>query len=182
MARKTKEKKPKKVIFNEEIDSAINGYAVGFLFIGIGLFLFLKPDYFEEPVASYIIGAIIGLFGVMGTGIELSKSAKIKGIDKLCIGAAIFIGWLMQYVYIHSVWTNIAFFVCLVIGAYGILLGLFQAIYSIIHNARKKDKEIDGKKTSTFSMGKLISQIVLFLTQLCGLAVAILNILKASGA
>ena len=175
-----KEKKPKKIIFSEEVDSALNGYAVGFLFIGIGLFLMLKPDYFAEPVASYIIGAVIGLFGVMGTGVELSKSTKIKGIDMLSIGATLFVGWLVQYVYIHALWANIVFFFLLVIGAYGILLGLFRAIYSIFENSKHRLGK-GGDKENSMSIGKLISQIVLFLTQLCGLAVAVLNVLKASG-
>ena len=175
-----KEKKPKHVIFSEEIDSAINGFAMGFLFIGIGLFLMLKPDYFAEPVASYIIGAVIGLFGVMGTGVELTKSTKIKGIDMLSIGATFFICWLAQYIYIHALWANIVFFAFLVIGAYGILLGLFRTIYSIFESSKHRpDKNGDNKKG--ISIGKLISQIILFLTQLCGLAVAILNVLKASG-
>lgn len=29
MARKQKEKKPKEIVFTEEIDNAINGYAIG---------------------------------------------------------------------------------------------------------------------------------------------------------
>lgn len=175
-----KEKKPKKIIFSEEVDSAINGYAVGLLFVGIGLFLMLKPDYFAEPVASYIIGAAIGLFGVMGTGVELSKSTKIKGIDMLSIGATLFVCWLVQYVYIHALWANIVFFFLLVIGVYGILLGLFRTIYSIFDNSKHRPDK-DGEKANGISIGKLISQIILFLTQLCGLAVAVLNVLKASG-
>ena len=175
-----KEKRPKKIIFSEEVDSAINGFAVGILFIGIGLFLMLKPDYFAEPVASYIIGAVIGLLGVMGTGVELSKSTKIKGLDMLSVGATMFVCWLVQYVYIHALWANIAFFPLLVIGAYGILLGLFRTIYSIFENSKHRPSK-DGDKANGISIGKLVSQIVLFLTQLCGLAVAVLNVLKASG-
>ena len=74
-----KEKKSKKIVFSEEIDSALEGYALSLIFIGIGLFLLLKPDYFAEPIVSYIVGAAVGLFGVMGMGVELSKTAKIKG-------------------------------------------------------------------------------------------------------
>ena len=104
-----KEKKPKKIVFSEEIDSALEGYALSLIFIGIGLFLLLKPDYFAEPIVSYIVGAAVGLFGVMGMGVELSKTAKIKGIDMLSIGAALFAVWLLQYVYIHTLWANIVF-------------------------------------------------------------------------
>lgn len=175
-----KAKKPKNIIFTESVDSTINGYAVGFLFIAIGLFLLFEPGYFAEPVASYIIGAVIGLVGVMGTGIELSKNAKIKGVDVLAIGVALFVIWLLQYVYIHALWANIVFFVFLVLGIYGVLLGLFRAVYSIVDNAKKRPNG-EGEQLRKAGLGKLISQSVLFLTQLCGLAVAIINVLKAAG-
>ena len=181
MAKKEKEMKPKKVLFSEEIDSAINGFAVGFLFIGIGLFLLLKPDYFTVPMVSYIIGAIVGLFGVAGTGVELSRATKIKGMDSFSLGAVAFVGWLVQYIYIGKLWSNIIFFALLILGGYGLLLGLFQAVYSIIYNAKKQSKDSENGVSGKFELGKLLSQIVLFLTQLCGLAVAVLNVLKASG-
>ena len=116
----------------------------------------------------------------MAMGIELSKSAKIKGIDALSVGVAFFAGWLLQYVYIHALWANILFFLFLVMGVYGILLGLFRAIYSIVHNAKEKPTE-NGSQSKIAGIGKIISHIVLFLTQLCGLAIAIINILKAIG-
>ena len=73
--------KEKKIVFTKEIDGTINGFAIGISFWGIGVFLLLKPDYFFEPIISYIIGATIGAFGVFGAGVELSKTAKIKGIE-----------------------------------------------------------------------------------------------------
>ena len=178
MAKKEKEKK---ILFSEEIDSAINGFAIGLLFIGIGLFLFLKPDYFSAPIVTYIIGAVLGLFGVAGTGIELSKATKIKGMDSFSLGAIAFVGWLAQYIYIGKLWSNILFFVLLIFGGYGLLSGLLQAIYSIINNAKKQSKDTENSSDGKIAFGKLLSQIVLFLTQLCGLAVAVLNVLKASG-
>ncbi len=175
-----KEKKPKKIVFSEEIDSALEGYALSLIFIGIGLFLLLKPDYFAEPIASYIVGAAVGLFGVMGMGVELSKTAKIKGIDMLSIGAALFAVWLLQYVYIHTLWANIVFFAFLVFGAYGVFLGLFRAVYSIFYNAKTNSNNGNGQPKS-FSIGKALSQTVIFLTQLCSLVIAIINVLKATG-
>ena len=85
-----KEKKEKKIVFTKEIDSAINGFALGVSFLGIGIFLLVKPDYFFAPIISYILGAIIGAIGVLGIGVELSKTSKIKGMDNLAIGAVLF--------------------------------------------------------------------------------------------
>ena len=134
----------------------------------------------REFLPVLIVGAIIGLFGVMATGFEISKATRIKGMDMLSIGATMFVAWLAQYVYIQALWANMLFFPLLVLGTYGILVGLFRAVYSIIHNAKQRTSDSKGEK-QTFSFGKLVSQIVLFLTQLCGLVVAILNVLKASG-
>ena len=39
-------KKNKKIIFNEEIDSAISGYTLAITFVGIGVFLLNNLDYF----------------------------------------------------------------------------------------------------------------------------------------
>ncbi len=172
------EKKEKKIIFSKEIDSAINGYAIGISFLGIGLFLLFKPDYFFQPLISYIIGAIIGAFGVMGTGIELSKTSKIKGMDNLTIGLVVFALWMVAYIKFSAVWANILFFALLIIGAYAICLGLIQAIYSIVSNIKSRNSLESGK--SKYSVSSLIGQVVLLITQLCGLIVAILNVVQAA--
>lgn len=171
----SKEKKPKKIIFSEEVDSAINGYALGVSFLGIGVFLLAKPDYFFSPIVSYILGAIIGIFGVCGAGVELSKSSKIKGMDNLAYGLAFSVAWLIAYLKISTLWANIVFFFFLVFGTYSICLGLIQGIYSIINNTKLKgtnDKKIHSK-------GNIISQIILFMTQISGLIIAICNVIKA---
>ena len=173
-----KEKKEKKIVFTKEIDSAITGYAIGISFSGIGLFLLLKPDYFGYPIVSCIIGAIIGAFGVMGTGIELSKTSKVKGMDNFTMGLVIFAIWLFVYLKFSFVWSNILCFVLLIIGAFAICLGLIQAIYSIVWNVKSRNP-LDNEKPK-YSKGNIISQIVLLATQMCGLIVAILNVLKAA--
>lgn len=169
-------KEKKKIIFSEEIDSAITGYAIGISFLGIGLFLLLNPSYFSSQIASYIVGAIIGGVGVLGTGVELSKSSKIKGADNLIIGLVFLIAWLFSYFYINALWANIIFFGLLILGCYGVSLGLIQGIYSIIYNHKEQIK--NNKR----SMGTTLSQSVLFITQLCSLIIAILNIIKAVNA
>ena len=169
--------KEKKIIFSKRIDSAINGYAIGISFLGIGIFLLLKPDYFSKPVISYIFGAIIGAFGVMGTGVELSKSSKIKGMDNLSIGLVVFSIWLVSYIKIAALWANILFFVLLILGVYAICLGIIQAIFSVIRNI--KSRNATNTSEEKYTIGNIISQITLLLTQLCALIVAIFNILKA---
>ena len=177
MEENTREKKPKEIVFSAEIDSAINGYAIGISFTGIGLFLLLRPDYFTIPIISYIIGAIIGVIGVLGTGIELSKHAKVKGLGNLVVGF-LFLGiWLWGYIKVQSIWLNILIFIVLVIGVYAICLGLIQGLVSIVRNVRQIRADKDTSKSK--AIGGAVTQIILFLTQLCGLLIAIVNVFKA---
>ncbi len=169
------EKKEKKPIFSQEVDSAINGYAIGISFIGIGIFLLLEPNYFSLSVASYILGAIIGIVGVIGTGIELGKSSGMKGLDNMMLGFIVFLVWLFLYLRFSNPWVNIISFTLLIIGSYAILLGLFQGVYSIIRNIQLHKE----KNEQDISKGKILSQLVLFLTQICGLLVAVVNAIKA---
>lgn len=177
MAKKEKEKKPKQIVFSEETDSAINGYAIGISFTGIGVFLLLKPDYFAIPIISYIVGAIIGVIGVLGTGVELSKHSKVKGMGNLTAGMLFLSGWLWGYLKVHAIWLNILIFILLVLGCYLVCLGLIQSVVSIVRNVRESRKERNESKSKV--IGSAITQIVLFLTQLCGLLLAIINVLKA---
>ena len=173
--------KTKEFVFSEEIDSAINGYALGATLLGIGIFLLIKPDYFPLPIVSYIIGAVIGILGTLGIGIELSKTAKIKGINNIAIGVVLVAIWLVTYLKIQSLWVNIMFIILLILGCFAVFLGIFQGIYSIIENVNvnKQQKKEHPERGKT--LGSMISQIILFLTQLCGLGLAIINIIKAAG-
>ena len=177
MANKEKEKKPKEIVFSEEIDSAITGYAIGISFTGIGVFLLLKPDYFAIPLISYIVGAIIGVIGMLGTGIELSKHSKVKGLGKLVTGMICLAGWVLGYILVHSTWLNVLIFILLVVGCYTVCLGLIQGVVSIARNIQANPKEKNEDKSKV--IGNTLTQIVLFLTQLCGLLLAIINVLKA---
>ena len=173
-----KEKKERKIVFTKEIDGAITGYAIGIAFSGIGLFLLLRPEYFGLPIISCIVGAIIGAFGVMGTGIELSKTSKIKGMDNFTMGLVVFGLWLFLYLKFSRTWLNALCFILLIIGGFAICQGLIQAIYSVVANVKTRSP-LDNTKPQ-YTVGNIISQIVLLATQMCGLAIAILNILKAA--
>ena len=160
MRKKETKKKPRQIVFSEEIDSAINGYAIGLSFTGIGVFLLLKPE-----------------FGVLGTGVELSKHSKVKGMGNLTIGM-LFLGcWFWGYVKVHAIWLNVLIFVLLVLGCYSVCLGVIQGAVSIARNIRESQQE--KKESKGKVIGSALTQIVLFLTQLCGLLLAIINVLKA---
>ena len=175
---KIRKSREKRIVFGKEIDSILSGYALGFTCIGIGVFLLLKPSYFFSPTVSYIIGAIIGAFGIMGTGVELDKSSKIKGFGNITMGLVVFSLWLWLYVKVHILWVNMLSFALLVFGCYGTILGILEGLYSLYRNVQlQKTASIQKGKASI--IGTCLSQTVLFLTQLCGMILAFLNVIKA---
>lgn len=177
-AKKNSDEK-KRVTFSKEIDSIITGYALGISLLGIGVFLFLKPTYFAIPLISYITGAIFGVLGVLGIGVELSKSSTIKGLGNFILGMIFFAAWLVVYILVNKWWTNLMSLAFLILGCYAICLGIFQGIYSIILIIRETKKAKDAKQEK--GKWEVAVKIVLFLTQLCALVVAMLNALKAAG-
>ena len=92
-------KKNKKIIFNEEIDSAISGYTLAITFVGIGVFLLNNLDYFGNNIVSIVILSIFSFIGIIGTFIELGKNKEIKGFDDIGMGLFFFIPWLLIYIF-----------------------------------------------------------------------------------
>ncbi len=165
-------KKQKKIIFSEEIDRKINGLTLGFAFIVVGLFLLLVPNYFGNELVGQIVRWIFIVIGVLGLLVEFSKSkpiSDIKGFDDLWVGALLLAGWAALFFLVKDSLWNIAGFFCLVFGIYGVLRGIFQIIYSIQLN----------KKNKAQTKGKIVSDVLLFLTKLVSLALVVFQLVKA---
>lgn len=161
-------KSEKEIEFTEEIDSAINGYAIAMTFIIIGLFLLYNLDYFGNNMVSIVILSIFTILGVVGTFVELSKNKIIKGLDDFGIGIVIFIPWLLLYILLNNIWSNIASFILLLVGTYFLISGIIKIGYSIMINAKKSNK-----KTKT-----IIKDIFKILPSLASFVLVIFNIIK----
>ena len=173
MAQKTKPLKEKKIVFSEKIDDAINGYAIGLSFILISLFLFWQDEYLLSKLATRIVGVIVGLFGLWSCSMQLSQSTTIKGFDTLGIGLVFFVPWLICYLRFNMFVLNLILTLAFIPGVYGIVRGLMELSYSFITSVLLPK---DGKSKIT-----RFKEIFLFITQLFGLALTILNILKIFG-
>ncbi len=162
-------KKEMKIVFSEIIDSKINGYAIGISFLGISTFLLVNNTYFRWTILTYFIGAVFGVIGVAGIGTELDKSKKIKGIGNLIIGL-IFLGiWIALFLLLKNDPVVNAFGMpVLIIGAYGFVKGLLELFYSVWLEATNSER----------SFTKIAKALFVLITQLCGLALTVLNILK----
>lgn len=166
--------KEKKIVFNKKIDDAINGYSVGITFVLVSVFIFYKTDYFVIPQISYVVGSIFGILGVLICGSELSKSIKPKGIDNLAYGVIFLLIWgILYYFFGDIVWLNVLFLFFLVFGCYGTIRGCIEFGFSIFSSISAKSTE-NGKTT-------IFKNVFLILTQIFGLILTGLNILKMLG-
>lgn len=161
--------KKKNIVFSEIIDSKINGYALGFSLLLVSTFLLFNSTYLYWPWFTYSVGAVLGILGIGGIGCELDKNKKFKGIGNLALGI-IFLGiWLALFVKFNDKPViNFLGMFPLIFGAYGSLRGLFELFYSIwleITNSQR-------------SVSKISKAVFVFMTQICGLVLTILNILK----
>ena len=167
-----KETKPKKIVFSAEIDSQINGLALGFSFISVGLVLLFVPDYFGIKLVGQIIRWLFIIVGGLGLIIEFGKLkplSDIKGFDDLWLGVLFLAGWTALFFLTHSWVWNILGFLLLVMGLYGTFLGVFRIIYSIRLN----------KKINAQPKGTIISDVLVFLTKVVSLALVVLQFIKA---
>ena len=79
--------KEKKVIFSEEIDSSIDGFALGITFVLVAFFeVYFKI--FGNRMVEIVLAIGLLLFGIFGTLIEIGKIStdNIKGGDDLVTG------------------------------------------------------------------------------------------------
>ena len=82
--------KEKKVTFSEEIDSSIDGFALGITFVLLAFFeVYFKI--FGNRLVEIILAIGLLLFGIFGTLTEIGKIStdKIKGVDDLVVGLII---------------------------------------------------------------------------------------------
>lgn len=156
---KTKEKK---IYFSKEIDSRINGFSLIIAFIGVGVLLQFCPDYFGNSFITKFVKILFIIFGVLGFISELinkEKTNKILGIDNLAIGLFFTGLWLFLFLkFNHWVANTLSFFM-LIIGLYGVSVGIQQIIYSFYINVKKKSKII-SKSEWFISISKLAGFIL----------------------
>ncbi|MGN1342818.1 MAG: hypothetical protein ACI4VL_06500 [Bacilli bacterium] len=164
----------KKIVFDEKIDSSINGFALVFAFIIIGIILQFDNSFFGN--ATTIIKVVFVVVGILGLFTEISNlniSYNIKGLDNIGLGIFLLIISYILKVYITTNnWFNILsilyemilFFVIL-LSIYGFCRGLIEMIYSLYKNYKEKNKK-----------GKLFSSTMVILTQLFGLILILAQI------
>ena len=141
-------------------------------FIFLGFFLQFFPLYFGNKYVTSAVKIICALIGVLGFAVELGKNkSKIIGIDNLLIGLLLISGWLFLFNFFKHWLINTLSFLVLIIGLFGLFMGMQQVAYSIVRYF-KQNKE--GEKIS-FNKDDLL----LFLTKLLGVLLVFAQVCKA---
>lgn len=173
-----KNKKEKKIIFSEEVDSSITGFALVLTFIVIGIFLLYNNQYFGNETVAKIIQWIFIVVGSLGFGTEVSqlkknKEKRIKGIDDIVTGIVLILIWILLYRVFNNWIANSAGFFILIIGTFGTFRGFIEVIYS----AAKIKKENNNKRINL----EIMKDILLMISQIAGICLIAVQVLQALG-
>ena len=163
-----KGKKPRKIIFNEEIDSNIDGFALCITLIIIGLFLTFRSEYLGSEKFSTIIRWIFIIFGSLGLVVEMGKfkNKEIKGFDNLLVGLILLGAWIVCFMLWNIWYINVLALFFLILGLFGFFRGLIQIVYSFILARKGKSK------------GAVATNILLLLTEIMGMALVVVQIIQ----
>lgn len=158
--------KEKKVIFSEEIDSIINGLALGISFVVIALFVWFG-NLFHNRVAESVFAIALLLIGICGTFLEIERANKeLKGIGNFGLGVFISVFVTIIILKFDVVFVSIFCLVILLFGVYAMIEGILEMIYSL---------KIQKRQTGNRKIG--IFQIVTGVTEIIALIVVILQLI-----
>lgn len=108
-----------------------NGLALAGACIIILIFLSFNLDYLGNVLISRIASIIIGIIGIIGMTIELSKliEKKINGITDFGVGITLLVIWWSIYYYFNHPICNFLILFLLLLGCYGCLIGIAKILY-----------------------------------------------------
>ena len=159
--------KDKKIVFSEEIDSSINGIALGTAFVMLSIFVV----YFKifNTIAEKFIAVILLELGIAGTLTEIGRIKKedIKGLDDLIVGVLLTVVSVVVILKFRNVALNIGLFIVLLLGSYGMIRGILEILYSL---------KLQRRKSNNVKIE--IMKIVVAVTEFISLIVVILQLVK----
>lgn len=160
--------KKKNIIFSEEVDSSINGFALGTSFVLVAL-LVMYFEVFNNLIIERVVAIVLLLVGIAGTMSEIEKIKKndIKGFGDLVLGLLFAIPSFVVIIKFKISLLNILMVFLFLFGVYGSMRGIFAIIYSL----RIKKRESNNKKVE-------IMQIIVALTEIIALIVAVLQLIS----
>lgn len=156
--------KDKKIVFSEEIDSSINGIALGTAFVMLSIFV-VYFKIFNNTIAEKVIAVTLLVFGIAGTLTEIGRIKKedIKGLDDLIVGLLLTILSVVIILKFRNATLNIGLFIVLLLGSYGMIRGILEVFYSLKIQRRKSNNVKIEIMKSVVAITEFISLIVVIL-------------------
>ena len=84
---------------------------------------------------------VLFVMGIVGSFVELGKLKYIKGFDDIGIGLLFFVPWLFIYFLSNSICVNSIGFILLILGVYGIILGIIKIVVSLFYLSSKEENK-----------------------------------------
>lgn len=159
--------KEKKIVFSEEIDSSINGFALGISFVFISIFV-MYFNIFNNQIIELIVAIVLLIIGIAGTLTEIGKIKKsdIKGADDLLIGLLFTIFPIIVIMKSVKIYLHVLLFILLIFGSFGTVKGVIEIIYSL----KIKKRNSASRKVETM-------KIIVAFTEVIALIVAVLQLI-----
>lgn len=160
--------KEKKIVFSEEVDSSINGFALGISFVLLALFV-IYFGIFQNTIAERIVAIVLLVIGIAGTMTEIGRIKKgdIKGVDDLFVGLLFTVAPIIAILKYENVYLNVILFIALMLGSYGTMRGFFEIVYSLKLQKRKSG-----------SVKIEVMKIIVAVTELIALVVAVIQLIQ----
>ncbi|OBZ14641.1 hypothetical protein A8L34_12020 [Bacillus sp. FJAT-27264] len=166
-----KQNKETKKTIKTEKENIQHGIAIALSFLVSSFLLFLLPVYLFNNAITYFVSILFAIIGVGGLGIELNKlssNPKGLGLDNLGIGLVLGTIWTIFYYYFNLWWINLIILPLMLLGCYGIILGIINIFDNLFSSFSSPEK----------SKGKFFIKLPVVIAQLAGFILTIMQILQ----
>ena len=161
-------KKKRQIVLSEEIDTTIEGGAVGMAFIVVAIFITFNTDYLINHNLTTIIRWV---FLLLGTPIIIATAFKnAKCNNNYLASSFFFLGLaLVLHLYVNCIVTRVIGLLFLFVAAFGIIREVLFLLYSLLN------KKYNIKKHER------VSSFLTLLTTILGLFFAVIQALQQLG-
>ena len=161
-----------------------SGISLAITFFIISIFLYFLPEYFGS--VTNLISVVLLVLGVMLLGVQLNNisSSRVdsgkrednRGIfDRIGVGVGFFIIWAVLYRRYPITWVNSITSLLLLVGIFGITLGLINLLFFV---SEQGDKSVSKKKIKRRSSWSLPQKIVTAISGTIGFIASLMQILE----
>jgi len=164
------------------------GIALAVSAFTVSIFLYFQPQYFGVVTTPVAIALIV--LGFAGLGIELDKiTSKETGslvdhkkgpgiFNNLGIGIALLVVWGALYHYFSTIWMNVLTSPVLLLGTYGIVLGLVNILFLVLVKSSDKTASTQNEPDKP---GLLAIKVISAISGVLGFIASLIQILQFFG-